>query len=131
MSHEYCLNHLLNPPGNFTASKLARVKQNEPEVYAKIHKVILPGDFIAMKLSSNITTSISALSEGVFWDFKTDTLSAALMNHYGFDPELIPEIKPAFSEHGKVNLSVAQLLGLKPGIPVAHKQEINQITHYP
>lgn len=85
LGHEYCLSHLLNSPGNFTASKLAWVKQNEPEVYAKIHKVMLPGDFIAMKLSSSITTSISALSEGVFWDFKTDTLSAALMHHYGFE----------------------------------------------
>lgn len=121
LGHEYCLSHLLNSPGNFTASKLAWVKQNEPEIYSKIHKVMLPGDFIAMKLSSSITTSISALSEGVFWDFKTDTLSGALMHHYGFDPELIPEIKPVFSEHGKVSLSVAQLLGLKPGIPVAYK----------
>lgn len=121
LGHDYCLSHLLNSPGNFTASKLAWVKQNEPEVYAKIHKVMLPGDFIAMKLTSSISTSISALSEGVFWDFKTDTLSAALMNHYGFDPELIPEIKPVFSEHGTVSINAAQLLGLKPGIPVAYK----------
>ena len=121
LGHEYCLSHLLNSPGNFTASKLAWIKQNEPEIYAKIYKVMLPGDFIAMKLTSRMTTSISALSEGVFWDFKTDTLSSALMDHYGFDPELIPEIKPVFSEHGQVNLSAAQLLGLKPGIPVAYK----------
>lgn len=121
LGHEYCLSHLLNSPGNFTASKLAWVKQNEPECYAKIHKVMLPGDFIAMKLSSSITTSISALSEGVFWDFKTDALSSGLMDYYGFDPELIPEIKPVFSEHGTVSISAAQLLGLKPGIPVAYK----------
>lgn len=121
LGHEYCLSHLLNSPGNFTASKLAWVKQNEPECYAKIHKVMLPGDFIAMKLSSSITTSISALSEGVFWDFKTGALSSGLMDYYGFDPELIPEIKPVFSEHGTVSISAAQLLGLKPGIPVAYK----------
>jgi xylulokinase len=121
LGHEYCLSHLLNSPGNFTASKLAWVKQNEPEVYAKIHKVMLPGDFIAMKLTSSISTSISALSEGVFWDFKTDTLSTSLMDHYGFDPEVIPEVKPVFSEHGKVTLVAAALFGLKPGIPVAYK----------
>ncbi|AOM79415.1 xylulokinase [Pedobacter steynii] len=121
LGHEYCLSHLLNSPGNFTASKLAWVKQNEPEVYAKIHKIMLPGDFIAMKLSSSITTSISALSEGIFWDFKTDTISASLMDHYGFDPEMIPEIRPVFSEHGTVSLSAAELLGLKSGIPVAYK----------
>lgn len=121
LGHEYCLSHLLNSPGNFTASKLAWVKENEPETYAKIYKVMLPGDFIAMKLTSRITTSISALSEGVFWDFKTDTLSGALMDYYGFDAEMIPEIQPVFSEHGTVSASAAQLLGLKSGIPVAYK----------
>lgn len=121
LGHDYCLSHLLNSPGNFTASKLAWVKENEPECYAKIDKVMLPGDFIAMKLCSSITTSISALSEGVFWDFQSDTLSDALMAHYGFDRELIPEIKPVFSEHGQVSAASAQLLGLKPGIPVSYK----------
>lgn len=121
LGHDYCLSHLLNSPGNFTASKLAWVKQNEPECYAKIDKVMLPGDFIAMKLSSNITTSISALSEGVFWDFQSDTLSEALMDHYDIDRQLIPEVKPVFSEHGHVSVSTAALLGLKPGIPVSYK----------
>ncbi|RQO65338.1 carbohydrate kinase [Pedobacter sp. KBW06] len=121
LGHDYCLSHLLNSPGNFTASKLAWVKQNEPEVYAKIHKVMLPGDFIAMKLTSSISSSIPSLSEGVFWDFKTDSISTSLMEHYGFDPELIPEVKPVFSEHGKVSLAAAALLDLKPGIPVSYK----------
>ena len=121
LGHDYCLSHLLNSPGNFTASKLAWVKQNEPEVYAKIHKVMLPGDFIAMKLTSGISTSISALSEGVFWDFKTDTLSTSLMDYYGFDPKMIPAVKPVFSEHGQVTSAAAQLFGLKPGIPVSYK----------
>lgn len=121
LGHDYCLNHLLNSPGNFTASKLAWVKQNEPECYAKIDKVMLPGDFIAMKFCSSITTSISALSEGVFWDFKSDSLSEALMEHYGFDRSLIPEIKPVFSAHGQVSASSASLLGIKAGIPVSYK----------
>ncbi|MBC8985333.1 carbohydrate kinase [Pedobacter sp. N36a] len=121
LGHDYCLSHLLNSPGNFTASKLAWVKQNEPECYAKIDKVMLPGDFIAMKLCSSITTSISALSEGVFWDFQSDTLSETLMEYYGFDRSLIPEIKPVFSAHGQVSASSANLLGLKAGIPVSYK----------
>lgn len=121
LGHDYCLSHLLNSPGNFTASKLAWVKQNEPECYAKIDKVMLPGDFIAMKLCSSITTSISALSEGIFWDFQSDTLSEALMEHYGFDRSMIPEIKPVFSEHGQVSTASANLLGIKAGIPVSYK----------
>ncbi len=121
LGNEFCLSHLLNSPGNFTASKLAWVKQNEPEIYECIDKIMLPGDFIAMKLTSSITTSISALSEGIFWDFQTNSLSAELLNYYGFDASLIPEIKPVFSEHGRVTSQIAQLTGLAVGTPVTYK----------
>lgn len=118
---EKCLNHLLNSPGNFTASKLAWVKANEPEVYRKIDKIMLPGDFIAMKLTGEVTTSIPALSEGIFWDFKADQLSEELLNYYEIDKQLIPEIKPLFSAHGHLKADVANLLGLSEGIPVSYK----------
>jgi xylulokinase len=121
LGHEFSLSHLLNSPGNFTASKLAWVKQNEPELYAKIDKIMLPGDFIAMKLTSQITTSISALSEGIFWDFQTNSLSAELMQYYGFSESLIPEIKPVFAEHGRVSAAIASLTGIKEGTPVTYK----------
>ena len=121
LGHDFSLSHLLNSPGNFTASKLAWVKQNEPELYAKVDKIMLPGDFIAMKLTSQITTSISALSEGIFWDFQTNSLSAELMNYYGFSDSLIPEIRPVFAEHGRVSAAIAQLTGLKEGTPVTYK----------
>jgi xylulokinase len=120
LGHEFCLSHLLNSPGNFTASKIAWVKHNEPAVYAQIDKMMLPGDFIAMKLTEVITTSISALSEGILWDFKTNSLSTELMDYYGIDQSLIPEIKPVFSEHGRVTAG-ASLLGLKAGTPVCYK----------
>ncbi|SKB65911.1 xylulokinase [Daejeonella lutea] len=116
-----CLKELLNSPGNFTASKLAWVKANEPDIYHKIDKVMLPGDFIAMKLTGEITTSISALSEGVFWNFKEDQLSGEVKNYYGFDPHLIPDIQPVFSEHGKVKAEIATALGLSPNIAVTYK----------
>ncbi|MGY0036387.1 xylulokinase [Pedobacter sp. NJ-S-72] len=117
-----CLHHLLNSPGNFTAAKLAWVKNNEPEVYKKIAKVMLPGDFIAMKLTGSITTSIAALSEGVFFGiFRNDELSKEVMEHYGFDESLIPDIQPLFSVHGQLKKDIAVLLGLKEGIPVAYK----------
>ena len=121
IGHEKSLTNLLNSPGNFTASKLAWVKQNEPHIYEKIDKIMLPGDFIAMKLTGEITTSISALSEGVFWDFQKNQLSEDVMNHYGLGGHVIPEIKPLFSSHGEVKEGVAGLLGLTSGIPVAYK----------
>ena len=118
---ENCLSDLLNSPGNFTASKLAWVKQNEPDVFEKIDKVMLPGDFIAMKLTGEIGTSISALSEGIFWDFKKNELSKDVFRHYGFDTDIIPKILPVFSEHGQLDQAVAAKLCLHSGTVVTYK----------
>src|SRR5687767_955415 len=115
------LNHLLNSPGNFTASKLAWVKEEEPATYKKAVKIMLPGDFIAMKMTGEITTSISALSEGIFWDFKKDRISKDVMEHYDFDGDLIPAVQNVFSDHGRLKESVAASLSLKAGIPVTYK----------
>ena len=117
----YCLDHFLNSPGNFTASKLSWVKQNEPEIYKAIDKIMLPGDFIALKLTGEISTSASALSEGIFWDFKTDSISEKILTYYGFDKSFIPSIQPVFSTHGKITKAIAEELKLKQGIPVAYK----------
>lgn len=121
IGHEKSLKHLLNSPGNFTASKLAWVKKNEPELYNKIDKIMLPGDFIAMKLTGEITTSIPALSEGIFWDFKNHEISKDVMDHYQLDYNLIPDVKPLFAVHGYLKENVAKTLGLTAGIPIAYK----------
>ena len=121
IGEEYCLTHLLNSPGNFTASKLAWVKENEPDIYAQIDKVILPGDFIAMKLTGAVITSASALSEGVFFDFQNNGLSKDVTDYFGFDESLFPQVQSVFSEHGQLRNDVAQQLNLTPGIPVSYK----------
>ena len=121
IGREKALSHLLNSPGNFTAAKLAWVKQNEPDLYEKIDKIMLPGDFIAMKLTGTISTSVSALSEGVFWDFKNETVSSDVLDVLGISKTLIPEIKEVFSPHGTLSKSIATVLGLKEGIPVTYK----------
>ncbi|RYE34478.1 MAG: carbohydrate kinase, partial [Sphingobacteriaceae bacterium] len=118
---EKSLAHLLNSPGNFTASKLAWVKAHEPEIYAQIDKVMLPGDFIAMKLTGEITTSVSALSEGIFYDFINQNISEDIINYFGFDKAIFPQVKPVFAVHGEVKAEVAQNLGLKKSIPVSYK----------
>lgn len=121
IGEEKCLSHLLNSPGNFTASKLAWVEENEPAVYKKIDKAMLPGDFISMKLTGDITTTISALSEGIFWDFKHNKLSKDIISHFGFDHTLFPDLDPVFSIHGHLKDSVASRLSMKTGIPVSYK----------
>ena len=121
LGHEQCLSHLLNSPGNFTASKLAWVKENEPELYSKIYKIMLPGDFIAMKLTGEICTTISGLSEGMMWDFSESRTAKMLLDHYGIDESLIPEIRPTFAEQGRVSAAAAAELGLAEGIPVTYR----------
>ena len=119
---ETCLCHLLNSPGNFTAAKLAWVKENEPELYSQIHKVMLPGDYIAMKLSGgDMKTTVSGLSEGMFWDFKRNEVSQDVMKYFGFDNSLICAIVPTFSVQSVVSEGVAQELGLAAGTPISYR----------
>lgn len=121
LGEEKCLSHLLNSPGNFTASKLAWVKENEPQVYEQIHKIMLPGDYIAMRLSGEICTTVSGLSEGMFWDFKENHVADFLMDYYGLDASLIADIRPTFAEQGRVNADAARELGLKGGTPITYR----------
>ena len=118
---EKCLSHLLNSPGNFTAAKLAWVKDNEPDVFDKIYKIMLPGDYIAMKLSGTINTTISGLSEGMFWDFKEKDAAGFLLDYFGFDKNLIADIVPTFSVQGEVSAAAAAELGLKEGTPISYR----------
>ena len=121
IGHDKCLSHLLNSPGNFTAAKLAWVKENEPDIYAKIYKIMLPGDYIAMKMTDEICTTASGLSEGMMWDFKENKVAAFLLDYYGFDHSLIPDVKPTFSEQGRLTSKAATELGLKEGTPVTYR----------
>ncbi|RKD20332.1 carbohydrate kinase [Pelobium manganitolerans] len=121
LGKEFCLAHYLNSPGNFTASKLAWVKQNEPEVFETVQQMMLPGDFIALKLTGEATTSVSALSEGVLWDFEEGTVSYELLKYYGIPESFIPKIKPVFATHGLLDKEVAQKLGLQEGVAVSYK----------
>jgi xylulokinase len=116
-----CLTNLLNSPGNFTAAKLAWVKENEPKLYEQIDKIMLPGDYIAMRLTGTTCTTVSGLSEGMMWNFKENDVADFLLEYYGFSRSLIPEIRPTFSEQGRISVSAAKELGLEVGIPVTYR----------
>lgn len=118
---EKCLGHLLNSPGNFTAAKLAWVKDNEPELYSKIDKIMLPGDYIAMKLSGSINTTVEGLSEGMFWDFKEKQPAQFLLDYYGFDKNLLAPTVPTFSVQAEVSREAAAETGLKEGTPISYR----------
>jgi len=121
LGSEKCLSNLLNSPGNFTASKLAWVKENEPALYEKIYKIMLPGDYIAMKMTGEITTTASGLSEGMMWNFNENKVAKFLLDYYGFDESLIPTIVPTFSNQGTMTAKAAAELGLKEGTPVTYR----------
>ncbi len=121
LTQEKCISHLLNSPGNFTASKLKWVKDNEPEIYRRVHKVLLPGDYIAMKLTGEAKTTISGLSEGIFWDFKENQIAQFLLDYYGFSADLIPAISNTFSPQGYTTKSASEATGLSTDIPVTYR----------
>ena len=116
-----CLSHLLNSPGNFTASKLKWVKENEPEIYSKVDKFMLPGDYIAMMMTDCINSTISGLSEGVLWDFKKNACADLVLDCYGISKELLPDLVPTFSIQGQLTKQAAVELGLSEGTPVSYR----------
>lgn len=118
---EKSLQTFLNSPGNFTASKLRWVKENEPELYRKIHKIMLPGDFIAMKLTNRICTTHSGLSEGILWNFKENSLAGDILDTYEIDENLIPEALTSFGDHGNLSAEAAEQLGLSEGTKVTYR----------
>jgi xylulokinase len=121
IGEDKCLQNLLNSPGNFTASKLAWVKQNEPNIYNQIDKILLPGDYIALQFTGQASTTISALSEGVFWDFKNQQISLDVLNYFGFSSSIFPAIGNVFEEHGRISKEIAAELQLTSGIPITYK----------
>ena len=118
---ETALSHLLNSPGNFTASKLRWVQQNEPELYAKIDKFMLPGDYLAYRLTGEVCTTASGLSEGILWDFQEEEPAKLVLDTYGISPELLPAVQPTFAPQGGVSATIAAELGLTAGITVAYR----------
>jgi xylulokinase len=121
LGEEFCLSNYLNSPGNFTASKLKWVKDNEPDIYRKIYKVVLPGDYIALKLTGRPVTTVSGLSEGILWNFNKRTVATDLLNDYGIDQSLVSDTVDTFGDQGTLLPAVAGTLGLRSGIPVSYR----------
>jgi len=121
LGRDWCLQHLLNSPGNFTAAKLAWVKENEPAVYEDIWKILLPGDYVALRLTGEAATTVSGLSEGILWNFQKNAPSQRLLGALGIDESLLANIVPTFGEQGSLTRAAARELGLEPGTPVTYR----------
>ncbi len=121
LGKHYCLQHYLNSPGNFAASKLRWVKINEPKTYDRIYKIMLPGDFIALKMTDEVTTTETGLSEGIFWDFDKKEISKKLLDYYEIDPSVLAKVAPVFSKQGLLSKTAALELGLTAKTPMAYR----------
>jgi xylulokinase len=118
---EKCFSHLLNSPANFTASKLKWVRENEPEIYKKTYKFMLPGDYIAYRFSGKMQTTVSGLSEGIFWDFKENSTADFLLKYYGIDKALIPDLVPTFGMQSEVSEAGETESGITRGTPILYR----------
>ena len=121
LKKDRCVSKLLNSPANFTASKLKWVKENEPKIFDKIYKFLLPGDYLAMKLTNKISTTKNGLSEGIFWDYESDTLADWLFDYFGFKIDLVPEIVENFSIQGFISDEASKETGIPSGIPLTYR----------
>jgi xylulokinase len=121
LGEDHCLKRFLNSPGNFTASKLRWVQQNEPELFARIHKVMLPGDYIAYRMTGELLTTVSGLSEGVLWDFVENQPAFSLLDHWGIPHGMLPNLVGVFAEQGRLHEAAAQALGLQAGTLVGYR----------
>lgn len=121
LGEDKCLTHLGNSPGNFTASKLKWVKENETDIYNKVHKYMLPGDYIAFRFTGKMTATKNGLSEGILWDYKENKIANWLLEYYGIDPSLTPSIVENFSNQGELNEKGALESGLSLGIPIVYR----------
>ncbi|MDP5172530.1 MAG: FGGY family carbohydrate kinase [Bacteroidia bacterium] len=121
IGEKYCLENFLNSPGNFTASKLKWVKDHEPDIYQKIDKVMLPGDFIAYKLTGEKQTTVSGLSEAILWNFQEKRIAHEVLDYFELSSDVLPGCVPTFSIQGRVSQEAADLTGLASGTPLSYR----------
>lgn len=121
MGAERCMANHLNAPANFTAAKLGWVIENEPDIWEKTDKMMLPGDFIAMKMTGEVRTTASGLSEGIMWNFKRRELSQLVLDFFAIDEKNVPELVETFGHQGFMSQKAATELGLKAGIPITYR----------
>lgn len=121
LGHDYCLRHLLNSPGNFTVAKLAWVKEHEPDIFGRVHKYMLPGDYLAMRMTGEVRTTLPGLSEGMSWDFADNSVSNKLLGFFGIPNDVVADLVPTFGEQGRLTAAAAEELGLPAGIPICYR----------
>lgn len=102
----------------FTASKVMWVKNNEPEIFEKVKKILLPKDYIRFKLTGEFATEVSDASGMQFMDIPKRKWSSEVLDKLGIDKGLLGDVYESQEVSGKVHKAAAELTGLKEGTPV-------------
>ncbi len=121
LGRERCLSHLLNSPGNFTASKAAWVKRNESQLFGRIDRFMLPGDYAVYRLSGEISTTESGLSEQILWDFKENRRADFVADYYGIPLSMIPCAAKSMEITAYTDAATQQKLGIPVGTPISYR----------
>ncbi len=119
LGEAWCTAHLHNSPTNFTASKLAWVRENEPELFGRIRHIMLPGDYLALRLSGTPATTACGLSEMMLWDYSGQC--PVDDSRMAYATALLPSLVPTFGLQGTLAEHAASELGLRAGIPITYR----------
>ncbi len=102
----------------FTASKVMWVKNNEPDIYEKVRKILLPKDYIRYKLTGEFATEVSDASGMQFMDIANRKWSDEVLTKLGIDKSYLADLYESQEISGRINSGSAKLTGLKEDTPV-------------
>lgn len=102
----------------FTAPKILWVAENEPEVYAKIHHVLLPKDYIRYCLTGDYAMDKADGAGTVLFDIQKRDWSIEILRALDIDPAWMPKTYEGTEITGVVSEKAAAMTGLKAGTPV-------------
>ena len=107
------------PLEGFTAPKLLWVRRHEPEIYKEIRRVLLPKDFIRLRLTGGAVTDVADASGTGLFDVVNRRWSETMASDLEIPLDWLPEVVESPTQTGAVTAAVADDLGLPAGTPVA------------
>ena len=102
----------------FTAGKILWLRNHEPELYAKVRKVLLPKDYIRLMLTGEYATEVSDASGTALFNVRKRTWALELLDALGIPADWMPTCYESPEVSGTISVAAAALTGLVPGTPV-------------
>ncbi|MCY2924460.1 MAG: FGGY family carbohydrate kinase, partial [Planctomycetota bacterium] len=103
---------------SFTLTKLLWVRKHEPKIYDKARHMLLPKDYIRLRLTGEYVGDVSDMSGTLMLDQKKRDWSKPLLSIFQIDPAILPPVVESHEISGRLTKDVAALLGLAAGTPV-------------